>query len=181
MKLKLGWIAGLALLMLNKTFAQDKQQKYITELFTKIAAEKSDTAKAHLFNLLGTAHYDTRKTNRHALDSALHWQRMAEVTGTRDTSCRGYRDGVASLAILHLIRNEHTAANAKLILLPGTRLTSIYARVTNLHAEAYMEKPANSDSVIFYSHKVLHYAKLYKQLNYEIWGLTALSLSLIHI
>lgn len=175
MKLKLGWIAGFALLMLNKTLAQDKQQKYIAELFTKIAAEKSDTAKAHLFNLLGTAHYDTRKTNRHALDSALYWQRMAEATGATDTSCNGYKSGIISQAILHLIRNEHTLAHKKLSSLPGTHLTAVYAKVANLHAESYINKPSNSDSVIAYSQKVLHYARLYKQLNYEIWGLNALS------
>ncbi|MCM5527453.1 histidine kinase dimerization/phosphoacceptor domain -containing protein [Parasegetibacter sp. NRK P23] len=175
MKLKLGWVAGCILLMLNTASAQQKQQTHIAELFTRIAAAKSDTAKATLYNLLGTAHYDTRKTNKHALDSALYWQRMAEATGAVDTSCNGYKGGVVSQAILHLIRNEHTLAHKKISLLPGTYLTFIYAKVANLHAESYNNKPSNSDSVITYSHKVLHYARLYKQLNYEIWGLNALS------
>ncbi|MGV3765398.1 MAG: tetratricopeptide repeat-containing sensor histidine kinase [Chitinophagaceae bacterium] len=175
MKLKLGWVAGFTLLMLNTTLAQEKQQMHIAELFTRIAAAKSDTAKATLYNLLGTSYYNTRKTNKHALDSALYWQRMAEATGAVDTSCNGYQGGVISQAILHLIRNEHTLANKKISLLPCTHLTFIYARVANLHAEAYNNKRSNTDSAIFYSHKVLYYARLFKQLNYEIWGLNALS------
>ena len=172
MKLKLGWVAGFTLLMLNAALAQ---QKDIAELYTKIAAEKSDTAKAHLYNLLGTAFYNTRTTNKHALDSALYWQRMAEATGAVDTSCNGYKGGVKSQAILYLFRNEHRLANSKLNMLSEINKMSVYAWVASLYAEADKNIPSGYDSVISYSHKALEYAKLYKRSDYQIWALTTLA------